>query len=252
MNRIDVVVGVDGSAPGREALRWAAAEAARRGSPLRVVHAYRPPWLVEEIATGTRLDTAVLAHAEKVLADAVEEARVTAPGLEVTGSTVCCHPVPLLMENAGSASLLVVGSRGHGGFGSVLLGSTGLQLATHATGPVVVVRGVTDRGNAPMIVGTDGSEQADVAVGAAFEAASVRGCFLTAIRAYPRAPGSGGPARPRRRHWAPRWTPGARSTRTSPSRSSRRRATRRASSWRCRAPHNSSWWAPVAGVASPV
>jgi nucleotide-binding universal stress UspA family protein len=56
----------------------------------------------------------------------------------------------------------------------VLLGSTGLQLATHATGPVVVVRAATDRGNAPMIVGTDGSEQADVAVGGAFEAASVR------------------------------------------------------------------------------
>jgi nucleotide-binding universal stress UspA family protein len=185
MNRNDVVVGVDGSAPGRAALRWAAVEAARRGAALRVVHAYRPPWLVEEIAAGSRLDTAVLAQARNVLAAAVEDARTTAPGTEVTGTTVCSHPVPLLMENAGADSLIVVGSRGHGGFGRVLLGSTGLQLATHATGPVVVVRGSADRGNAPVVVGTDGSAPADVAVRAAFEAAAVRGCFLAALRVYP-------------------------------------------------------------------
>src|SRR5688500_18669270 len=169
MDGTDVVVGVDGSAPSRAALRWAVVEAARRGSPLRVVHAYRPPWLVEEIATGTRLDTAVLANARKVLADAIQDARATAPGTEVTGTTVCCHPVPLLLEHAGAGSLIVVGSRGHGGLGGVLLGSTGLQLATHATGPVVVVRGTTDRVNAPVIVGTDGSGQAEVAVGTAFD-----------------------------------------------------------------------------------
>jgi len=67
----------------------------------------------------------------------------------------------------------------------VLLGSTGLQLATHATRSVVVVRGTTDRGNAPVVVGTDGSAPADVAVGTAFEAAAVRGCFLTAVRIRP-------------------------------------------------------------------
>jgi nucleotide-binding universal stress UspA family protein len=191
MKWTDVAVGVDGSAPSLAALRWAAVEAACHGSRLRVVHAYRPPWLVEEIASGTRLDTAALAHAEKVLADGIEEARATAPGTEVTGRTVCCHPVPLLMENAGAASLIVVGCRGHGGFGSMLLGSTGLQLATHATGPVVIVRGTTDRGNAPVVVGTNGSAQADIAVGTAFGAAAARGCFLTAVHGYPHPPGAG-------------------------------------------------------------
>jgi nucleotide-binding universal stress UspA family protein len=185
MKRTAVVVGVDGSAPSRAALRWAAVEAGHRGAPLRVVHAYRPPWLVEEIAAGHRLDTAALANAEKVLADAVEDARAAVPGTEVTGTTVCSHPVPLLMENAGPGSLIVVGSRGYGGFGHVLLGSTGLQLATHATCPVVVVRGATDRDNSPVIVGTDGSAPAEVAVGSAFEAAAVRGCFLTAVRVHP-------------------------------------------------------------------
>src|SRR5690242_19633137 len=99
MNKPEVVVGVDGSAPGRVALRWAAAEAVRRGARLRVVHAYRPPWLVEEIATGSRLDAAVLRRVQEVLADALADARAAAPGAQVTGTTVCCHPVPLLMEN---------------------------------------------------------------------------------------------------------------------------------------------------------
>ncbi|WP_203931440.1 universal stress protein [Virgisporangium ochraceum] len=182
MNRTDVVVGVDGSAPSRRALRWAAAEAARRGSRLRVLHAYRPPWLVGEIAARADLDSVARARAQSVVDDALDEARAAAPGTPVSGTAVCCHPVPLLMENAGA--LTVVGSRGHGGFGSVLLGSTGLQLATHASGPVAVVRGRTDRDTAPVVVGTDGSAGADLAVGTAFEAAAARGCFLTAVHAF--------------------------------------------------------------------
>lgn len=184
MDRTDVVVGVDGSAPSRQALRWAAAEAARRGSRLRVVHAYRPPWLVGEIAARADLDSVARARAQGVVGDAVELARAAAPDTPVSGTAVCCHPVPLLTENAGANSLIVVGSRGHGGFGSVLLGSTGLQLATHATGPVAVVRGHTDRDTAPVVVGADGSAGSDVAVGTAFEAAAARGCFLTAVHAF--------------------------------------------------------------------
>jgi nucleotide-binding universal stress UspA family protein len=118
-----------------------------------------------------------------VAAESIAEARATAPGTEVTATTACCHPVPLLMENAGAGSLIVVGSRGHGGLGNLLLGSTSLQLATHAAGPVVVVRGRTDGGIAPVVVGTDGSAGADIAVGAAFEAAAERGSFLTAVHA---------------------------------------------------------------------
>lgn len=188
MARTDVVVGVDGSVPSSVALRWATAEAARRGSRLRVVHAYRPPWLVEEMAAGTTLDTVALARAQKVVADSVAQAGPAGPDLETTGTTACCHPVPLLIENAGADSLVVVGSRGHGGFGSLLLGSTGLQLAMHAPGSVVVVRGRTDRDNAPVLVGTDGSPEADIAVGAAFDAAAARGCYLTAVHALRGSP----------------------------------------------------------------
>jgi nucleotide-binding universal stress UspA family protein len=184
----DVVVGVDGSASSRMALRWAAAEAALRGLRLRIAHAYRPPWLIEEVAAGASLDEAALANAQRTMADSIEEARTVAPGSEVIGTTACCHPVPLLIENAGRSGLIVVGSHGRGGFGSVLLGSTGLQLAMHATAPVVIVRGHTDHGNAPVVVGTDGSEQADVAVGAAFDTAAARGCYLTAVHAFHRVP----------------------------------------------------------------
>jgi nucleotide-binding universal stress UspA family protein len=69
MATTDVVVGVDGSAPSREALRWATTEARRRGSPLRVVHAYRAPWPAEEFAAGTDLDAAALFRAEELVTE---------------------------------------------------------------------------------------------------------------------------------------------------------------------------------------
>lgn len=184
MNTADVVVGVDGSAQSRHALRWAAAEAARRGSRLRIVHAYRPPLLIREIAAGTGLDAAALAQAQRVVADCVEEARTAAPQTIVTGTTACCHAVPLLLENAGPAALLVVGSHGHGGVAGLALGSTGLDVVTRASGPVVVVRGSVVGRGASVVVGTDGSAHADVAVGTAFDAAAACGCALLAVHSF--------------------------------------------------------------------
>jgi nucleotide-binding universal stress UspA family protein len=184
MRTTDVIVGVDGSAPSWEALRWAVAEAGRRTARLRIIAAYRAPWPGEEIAAGADLVGAALAGTESVVAEMMAFARQEQPGIAVNGLAVCGGAVPVLHAAAVNAALLVVGSRGHGGFASLLLGATGLQAATHAPVPVVVVRGRTDASTGPIVVGTDGSPGADHAVAMAFEEAALRGCDLVAVRAY--------------------------------------------------------------------
>jgi nucleotide-binding universal stress UspA family protein len=183
MNRTEVVVGVDGSAPSWDALRWAIGAATRRRSALRVMSAYRAPWPPEE-AAGVDLDRTALASAEAVVAEMVAHARQAAPGTRVNGLAVCGSAASVLQAADGNAAALVVGSRSHGGLASLLLGATSLQVATHARVPVAVVRGRTDAAEGPVVVGTDGSAGADVAIGLAFEEAAERGCGLTAIRAY--------------------------------------------------------------------
>jgi nucleotide-binding universal stress UspA family protein len=132
METNDVVVGVDGSAGSWQALHWATAEARRRGGRLRVVAAYSPSWSLEQWpGMGERLGTE-LGRAEVTVAEMVAVARSTAPDLVVTGLSVNGPPVPVLMAAVTDGALLVVGNRGHGGFASLLLGTTGLHLATRA------------------------------------------------------------------------------------------------------------------------
>jgi nucleotide-binding universal stress UspA family protein len=149
-----IVVGVDGSAGAREALRFAAAEARLREVPLRVLHAWRPalidaapePWAVPFARPPLNVDLLEIerARADSVLAHALEE--VEADGVPVEGELVEGAAVPALLGAAEGAELLVVGSRGLGGFRSLLLGSVGQQCADHAPCPVVIVRGTDGRG----------------------------------------------------------------------------------------------------------
>lgn len=179
----DVVVGVDGSAGAAPALRWATAEAARRGGRLRVVGAYRAPWPPAHPPAGVGRKTWALMRTEETVSGMVDDARAAAPGLVVIGLSVHGAPVPVLMAAAADGALTVVGHRGHEGFAGLRLGSTGLQLATHAGGPVVVVRGTPDAA-APVLLGADGSTGAEPAIGSAFQAAAERGCGVVAVRVY--------------------------------------------------------------------
>jgi nucleotide-binding universal stress UspA family protein len=125
--------------------------------------------------------------AEEVLAAAVGQARACAPELDVRPVLDVHAPAVALLRHAAAAALVVVGSRGRGGFAGLLLGSTSLQVAMHAPGPVVVLRPATaERSPGPsagrIVVGIDGSPQSTCAVRFAVGRAHVCGAELTAVR----------------------------------------------------------------------
>lgn len=141
-----VVVAVDGSAGSKAAMRFALEDAARRGMPVEAVIAYRSPDLGEDYnGTGSpeeeRLrNTLRSQHEDKVRAVVDEAARgLAGPLPDVQVRAALGSPADVLIRESYGADLLVVGSRGHGGFHTMLLGSTSMQCAMHATCPVTVV-----------------------------------------------------------------------------------------------------------------
>jgi len=140
MARARIVVGVDGSEPSKAALRWAIEEARLRGAPVLAVHAWLmqfgagPGFVVPAVEPND-----VQREAESMLDAAIAE--VGTEGLDVDRVAVEGVAARVLIEAAEGADLLVVGSRGHGGFAGLLLGSVSQQCAHHAPCPVVVVRG---------------------------------------------------------------------------------------------------------------
>ncbi|MCP9990361.1 MULTISPECIES: universal stress protein [Streptomyces] len=180
-----VVVGVDGSASSLGAVEAAAREARWRGAGLRVVHAFlwpamhaprgRSPLGPPEGEPRNRV--------EHLVAEAVARARDTAPGVEVSHVVVTGEPVTVLEAQSRAADLVVVGSRGMGGFVGLLIGSTAVHLAAHGRCPVLVVReGGDEKG--PVVVGVDGSAAGERAIEFAFAEASLRGAPLRAIHAW--------------------------------------------------------------------
>ena len=136
-----VVVGVDGSEFAREALRVAVDEARWRGARLHVVAAWTVPVMAYAGGYVSGIDPETFERGARLEADkAVEEVRRLAPDLEVAGDASNEPAAAALIHAAEQAELLVVGSRGIGGFERLLLGSVSQQVATHATCPVLVVR----------------------------------------------------------------------------------------------------------------
>ena len=135
-----IVVGVDGSSCSREALRFAADEAKLRAAPLRVVCAWQVPTSVYAAAAFTpavderAFTDAARAAAEDELHEVLGESD-PAPQLVLREGS----PATVLIDESRSAELLVLGSRGHGGFAGLLLGSVSQQCAAHALCPVVIV-----------------------------------------------------------------------------------------------------------------
>jgi nucleotide-binding universal stress UspA family protein len=185
MRHPDIVVGTDGSEQSRTAVRWAAAEARLRAASLKILTAYSWNWPPEAFGSMGELPDVIAQQFDQLAADAAAEARALEPGIEISGAAVIGDPASVLLDAGRTAAMLVVGNRGRGGFASLLLGSVSQQVTTHATGPVVVVRGRADTASGPVVVGVDGSASAQRALALGFDEAQRRGSGLLAVRSYP-------------------------------------------------------------------
>lgn len=182
-----VTVGTDGSPEADEAVAWAADEAARWRRPLRIVFALDTwPFNDEYASPELKAEAAGLGQEELRLARRVAQARQ--PDVPVTSAVLHGAPLHVLQLEAERASTLVVGHKGAGGFGGMLVGSTAAFLAGRTAGPLVVVRGVHDgaagTGHDEVLAGTDLSDASLDALRYAAEAAAQRGARLRVVHAY--------------------------------------------------------------------
>ncbi|MCZ7438312.1 universal stress protein [Micromonospora sp. WMMC241] len=180
-----VVVGVDGSPSALDAVRLAAREAAIRHRPLRVVNAFLWPLLGTPMGPVAAVlpDAEIRQEAERLVREAVDEARKVDVDLTVTGAVVDGGPVAVLLRESRDAALLVLGHRGLGGFAELLVGSTAVQLSARADCPVLVARGEA-RATGPVVVGVDGSPVSSEAVGFAFAEAARRDADLVVVHTW--------------------------------------------------------------------
>ena len=194
-----IVVGIDGSANSDAAVGWAVAEATRRRLALHLFSAgirqipggeaiYQDPQLAASITHEA------VAAAEGLLAAASVRARELAPDLTLTVESAVDRAAGGLVDLSSQADTLVLGRSGHGRLVGAVLGSVALQVVTHAHCPVVVVHEseadpTESRG---VVVGIDGSAVSELALGYAFEQASLRGTHLDVVHAWwstdPRGP----------------------------------------------------------------
>ncbi len=178
-----IVVGVDGSESALEAVRWAADEASRLGTWLRLVHAYEvptgyPPGFVDPHV----LRDALSARGWEWLVRAHGVAEATVPGLRADLVEENGGAVSTLVRESLGAARVVLGSRGLGAITGLLVGSTAVALAELARCPIVVVRGRNTAG--PVVVGVDSTPTSETAVAFAFAAAAARGTELVAVHTW--------------------------------------------------------------------
>ena len=184
-----IVVGVDGSEGARHALAWAMQEAACHGAIVEAVHAWQaaaPPGELAAAAPGWDVEAHRTAAIEELRA-AVDAVREAHPQLEatVTQRVVAGVPAAAVLDRQDDAALLVVGTRGRGGFSALLLGSTSLQVLTHTRRPVAVVPATAPLNLAgDVVVGVDGSPGSARALAWAVAEAARRHATLRVVHGW--------------------------------------------------------------------
>ncbi|WP_199509879.1 universal stress protein [Nucisporomicrobium flavum] len=181
MARNDIVVGTDGTMAGAAAVRWAAAEAARRNVLLRIVHCF--DWDYDSSRQGCSSGSADAARqlADAVTSAALHQARAVAPGIWLEADALIGDAASHLVEVSDTVALVVVGSRSRGGLAGLLLGSVSRRVAVHASCPVVVVRGREDLGDGPVAAGVDLSARGELVLQQAYETAEALGSELRVV-----------------------------------------------------------------------
>lgn len=191
MSAAPVIAAVDGSDDSLRALDWALEAARGRAAPLRVVHVRQyAPWGQPEVLAAGEPE-----NEDDVLEQARARVGERAPGQSAEFTGVQGAPAAVLPELGAEAQLLVLGSRGRGGFASLLLGSNGMAAARDADCPVVVVPrpGRQVHGESPLtgesgprvVVGLNVDSPDDALTEFAFTEAALRGARLQVIAAYP-------------------------------------------------------------------
>jgi nucleotide-binding universal stress UspA family protein len=186
--RSGILVGYDGSAHSVRALDWAMLEANRHNAPL-VICAAVPQGAPDPRLYGDWVpDDEQLTAAEAHLDSARNRVADAMPDLPVICTTAVDQPARALVNSADRAEMVVVGSRGHGGLASMLVGSVSLYVATHAPCPVVVVPAHDESEPAQprdlVVVGYDGSAQAEAAMEFAVTEAALRSAELEVVYSW--------------------------------------------------------------------
>lgn len=163
-----IVVGWDSSPAATAALNWALDTALQAHCHVHLVHAVLAvppgPYSTMPLDQGVYDDIA-----NAVIALGIDHARERAPHVNVTSERVYRGVAGALLDTAEDGDIVAIGSRSHGGFAGLLVGSTAVQVATHSTVPVVVMhapgtRKRTYSPSGPIVVGVDGSSLSDRAV----------------------------------------------------------------------------------------
>ena len=180
-----VVVSVDGSEESLRAVEWAALEAKRHSSPLRIVSV---PSLAPRIhaynASPAAIASALRGIAARALDAAITRSEEVAQGLPITTSLLSGPPALAVAESGAGASMLVVGARGAGGFAAMVLGSVSRYAATRAPCPVVVVREESMAVHREIAVGIRDPQDTNHTLAFAFEEAALRGADLVAVHTW--------------------------------------------------------------------
>lgn len=184
-----VIAGVDGSSTSVAALAHAAWQADQRGLPLHVTVCHGPTPSARQEAT-------------TLAGQLAEQVSLAWPQVDVSGQVVAGRPGTTLVKLSEDAALVVVGSRGRGGFRGLLLGSVGTQLAAHCATPVIVIRhayGLDEQAavaelpvgafgavpaSAPVVVGIDGTDDGEAAIELAAQEAAARDAPLVVLYAW--------------------------------------------------------------------
>lgn len=192
----NILVGVDGSREALQAAEWAAARAKLNNAQLQLVCAYAlPSYTAASMESGFAVidNDVIRASAQTVVDETLTH--LAKLGYQAEGRVEPGDPTAVLVQLSEQADLIVVGTRGTGGFADRLLGATSSALPAYSRCPVVVVPGRgADQQFTPVkkiVIGVDGSRRSRKSLRRAIEEAALWGAQLTAVDAVPMASSAG-------------------------------------------------------------